>query len=138
MNSKLLRQATAAAAISGGLITGGVLPAAQASAQPHQYGWVKVCQYIDHYDDDYDYDGRYGIKDSYGHNWYVTLGDDDYSCYKKKVRTGYVRVYVHDYPDHADYKGDRDSYRFKVHKDRTYVVTFRYDATDDESHASAA
>jgi hypothetical protein len=137
MNVKTIGRAAAACAVSGGLLTSGVLPAANAHASSADYGWVKVCQYIDHYDQDYDYYGRYGIKDSYGHNWYFTLGDDDHSCYKKRVRVGYVDVYVHDYPEHADYEGSEDSCRFKVRKDQTYVVSFRYDNHDDERAATA-
>ena len=129
MNVKLIGCVAAATALSGGLVIAGVLPATTANATTSaKYGWVKVCQYIHNYDHDENYNnGKYSIKNDYG-TWgiYIDGDKDDYLCYKKKVRTGWTKVTVHDYPDNVKYDGKHDSYKFEVKKDRTYTVTYHY------------
>jgi len=129
MNVKLIGRAAAATALSGGVVLAGVLPATTANASTSvNYGWVKVCQYIHDYHDDYDYDySKYSIRKDYGKWVYNVDGNkDNYLCFKKKVRTGWTKVTVHDYPDHVTYDGNQDSYEFKVKKDKTYTVTYHY------------
>lgn len=104
---------------------------AQATTQNHDsgYGWVRVCQKIHNFDHDRDYWGDYGIRDSSHRHKTVTLGGRAYDCETTRVKTGWTKVYVIDFPSHASFdRHQDDSYWFKVRKGDTYTVTFSYHA----------
>ena len=128
--NKVIRGLAAAGAVA--VVPLGLASPAHASTQNNSnnnngYAWVKVCQKIYDYDYDYDYWGRYGIQDSYHHDWKVRLGGDSYDCFQTRVKTGWVNVYVNRYAQHADFDDYQyDSYQFKARKGYSYTVTFRY------------
>jgi hypothetical protein len=136
--NKVFRTLAAAGAVAA--VPLGLAAPAQASPQNNDFGWVKVCQKIYHYDPSYDYWGDYSVDDSYHNSWDVQLGGGSYDCYQTKVHTGWVNVYVNDFPYHADFDSHQyDSYQFRVKRGYTYVVTFRYhDSSYSQQHARAA
>jgi hypothetical protein len=139
--NKVIRALAAAGAVA--VVPLGLAAPAHASTQNNSnsngYGWVKVCQKVYDYDHSYDYWGDYSIDDSYHHSWDVSLGGRSYDCFKTKVKTGWVNVYVNQYADHADFDSyQHDSYQFKVRKGYIYTVTFKYhDSGYVPAHATA-
>ena len=77
------------------------------------------------------YWGDYSIRDSKQRRWDFSLGGRSYDCFTTKVKTGWTKVSVTDYPNHVyTNKHQQDSYWFKVKKGYTYTVTFRFDSYD--------
>lgn len=130
--NKVIRAVAAAGAVSVvPLAFAGTAQASTQSSPDHGHGWVRVCQKIYDYDHHYSYWGDYSIRDSKHRRWDFSLGGRSYDCFTTKVKTGWTKVSVTDYPDHVyTNKHQQDSYWFKVKKGYTYTVTFRFDSYD--------
>jgi hypothetical protein len=130
-------RAAAACIVSAGMVGSSFLPAHASSHDEYGYAWVRVCQYVNHHDQDKDYeDGQYTV-DWYGDEYDdsddgsqdITVSGWNDCSYKYEVPVGDIKVTVDQYPDGADRYG-RDWVEFYARPHYSYKVMVYYDDSD--------